>query len=139
MNVLIKAYIDAATKGNPGPSGAGILLVAENLHEQIPLPLTGTMSNHQAEFWAFYELLMYLKRHNYTSETIFVYSDSKILVQTVDKNYTNNENFQEIFQKIQALLPNFSLLILQWLPENKNKGADQLARQGLQKALQKKS
>ena len=93
------------------------------------------MSNHQAEFHAFYELLTYLIQHNYINETIFVYSDSKILVQTVDKNYTNNENFQEIFQKIQALLPNFPLLILQWIPESKNKGADQLARQGLQKAL----
>ncbi|MGX7175808.1 ribonuclease HI family protein [Enterococcus saigonensis] len=131
---MMKAYIDAATKENPGPSGAGLLIVSDNLHKQISLPLA-IMSNHQAEFYAFYELLTYLIQHHYTNETIFVYSDSKILVQTVDKNYTNNENFQEIFQKIQALLANFSLLILQWIPESKNKGADQLAKQGLQKAL----
>lgn len=135
---MIKAYIDAATKGDPGPSGAGILLVGQNLHKQIHQALP-VLNNHQAEFYAFYELLSYLIEHNYFHETIFVYSDSKILVQTVDKNYTNNKNFQEIFQKIQTLLPKFPLLILQWIPENKNKGADKLARQGLQKALRQKN
>ncbi|OUK39138.1 ribonuclease HI, partial [Enterococcus faecium] len=41
-------------------------------------------------------------------------------------------------QRIQELLSEFSLLILQWLPENKNKGADNLARQALHKQLKEK-
>lgn len=131
---MIKAYIDASTKGDPGLSGAGILLVGDHLHRQLAFPLP-ELTNHQAEFATFLKLLKLLLEDDLQDETIFVYSDSKILVQTVDKNYTNNPDFQHFFTEIEQLLPKFQLLILQWIPESKNKGADHLARQGLQKAL----
>lgn len=133
---MIKAYIDASTKGSPGLSGAGILLVGDDLHRQLAFPLP-ELTNHQAEFATFLKLLELLLEDDLQDETIFVYSDSKILVQTVDKNYTNNPDFQHLFTEIQQLLPNFNLLILQWIPESKNKGADHLARQGLRKALER--
>jgi len=31
---MLKVYLDASTKGNPGPSGGGLLIVGEDLHEQ---------------------------------------------------------------------------------------------------------
>ena len=46
---MIKAYIDASTKGNPGPSGGGIVLVSEGIHLQKAIPLS-VLTNHQAEF-----------------------------------------------------------------------------------------
>ncbi|WP_225350300.1 RNase H family protein [Lacticaseibacillus pantheris] len=48
---MLKLYTDAATKGNPGPSGAGILIVGhgEPVEQSVALPV---MSNHQAEFRA---------------------------------------------------------------------------------------
>ena len=52
----------------------------------------------------------------------FCFSDSKTLVSTVDKNTTKNEAFPSLSPKIKELLPDFSLLIPKWLPENKNKG-----------------
>ena len=64
-----------------------------------------------------------------------VYSDSKVLVSTVDKNHTANTDFLPYLELIQQKLVAFELLILQWLPEANNKGADNLARQGLKKAL----
>ncbi|MGX7197818.1 ribonuclease HI family protein [Enterococcus olivae] len=131
---MIKAYIDAATKGNPGPSGGGIVLLGQDLYIQESFPLP-ELSNHQAEFASFNQLLDYLLDKRLEEQTIMVYTDSKILAQTVDKNYTNNLNFQNYLQEIQEKLPSFSMLILQWIPESKNKGADNLARQGLQKAL----
>lgn len=131
---MIKAYIDAATKGNPGPSGGGMVLLGQDLYIQESFPLP-ELSNHQAEFASFNQLLDYLLDKRLEEQTIMVYTDSKILAQTVDKNYTNNLNFQNYLQEIQEKLPSFSMLILQWIPESKNKGADNLARQGLQKAL----
>ena len=41
--------------------------------------------------------------------------------------------------EIKARLPLFDLVIIQWIPENQNKGADNLARQGLQKRLASKN
>ncbi len=131
---MIKVYMDASTKGNPGPSGGGVLIVYENQQEQLKLSLSEG-SNHQAEFEVFLKTLTILKEKGLSKETILCYSDSKVLVSTIDKNYTSNKDFINYLQDIQTLLPDFSLLILQWIPENKNKGADHLARQALQSQL----
>lgn len=131
---MIKAYIDASTKGNPGPSGGGILLVDGQAQQQLHFPLP-ILTNHQAEFAVLEQLLIHLIEAEQTAETIMVYSDSKVLVSTIDKNHTNNSDFQAYLIRIQSLLAHFPLLILQWIPEKQNKGADHLARQGLQKAL----
>lgn len=131
---MIKVYVDASTKGNPGPSGGGILIIQENQQEQLKVPLSdGT--NHQAEFEVFLKTLKILKEKGLTKETILCYSDSKVLVSTIDKDYTSNQNFITYFQSIQTLLSEFTLLILQWIPESKNKGADHLARQALKASL----
>ncbi|MBE6172954.1 ribonuclease HI family protein [Enterococcus mundtii] len=131
---MLKVYIDASTKGNPGPSGGGILIVADQQQEQLSIPLSFG-SNHQAEFEVFLKTLEILKNRQMTEEIILCYSDSKVLVSTIDKNHTNNKDFLPYLEKIQSLLKDFSMLILQWVPESKNKGADNLARQALQKNL----
>lgn len=131
---MIKAYIDASTKGNPGPSGGGILLIDGRKQRQLHFPLP-VLTNHQAEFAVMEKLLEHLVQEGKIAETVMVYSDSKVLVSTIDKNHTNNPDFQDYLKNIQALLPRFPLLLLQWIPEKQNKGADHLARQGLQKAL----
>ncbi|ASV96092.1 ribonuclease HI family protein [Enterococcus durans] len=135
---MIKVYMDASTKGNPGLSGGGILIVHENRQEQLKVPLSEG-SNHQAEFEVFLKTLTILKEKGLTKETILCYSDSKVLVSTIDKDHTSNQNFISYFQAIQTLLSEFTLLILQWIPESKNKGADHLARQALQALLDKEA
>ncbi|MBO0462577.1 MULTISPECIES: ribonuclease HI family protein [unclassified Enterococcus] len=131
---MLKVYIDASTKGNPGPSGGGILIVSDQQQEQLSIPLSFG-SNHQAEFEVFLKTLEILKNRQLTEEIILCYSDSKVLVSTIDKDHTSNKDFLPYLEKIQSLLKDFSMLILQWIPESKNKGADNLARQALQKAL----
>lgn len=131
---MLKVYIDASTKGNPGPSGGGILIIADQQQEQLSIPLSFG-SNHQAEFEVFLKTLEILKNRQMTEEIILCYSDSKALVSTIDKNHTNNKDFLPYLEKIQSLLKDFSMLILQWVTESKNKGADNLARQALQKFL----
>ncbi|MDN6409402.1 MAG: reverse transcriptase-like protein, partial [Tetragenococcus halophilus] len=77
-----------------------------------------------------------LYKRDLHTQTILVYTDSKILAQTVQKDYTKNRDFKKYLVEIQEKLTNFPLLLIEWVPESKNKGADHLARQGLQKALQ---
>lgn len=133
---MIKAYIDASVKGNPGSAGGGILLIDNTGRQrQLAFALPGKLSNHQAEFAVFVNLLDLLLQEKSQHETIMVYSDSKVLVSTVDKNHIANTDFLPYLELIQQKLVAFELLILQWLPEANNKGADNLARQGLKKAL----
>ena len=103
---MLKVYIDASTKGNPGPSGGGILIVYQGKQEQLSIPLSvGT--NHQAEFEVFLKTLEFLKNKGLQNETIFCFSDSKTLVSTVDKNTTKTSFSFPISKKSKNFCPTF--------------------------------
>lgn len=132
---MIKIYTDAATKGNPGPSGIGFVLVGKDLYQQIAVPLEGYYSNHEAEFIALVKGLTYLVDHNMTTDMLQIFSDSKIVVSALEKNYVKNEVFKPHLQQLKLLLKYFELYLIEWIPDSQNKGADNLARQALRKVL----
>ena len=73
---MLKVYIDASTKGNPGPSGGGILIVYQGKQEQLSIPLSvGT--NHQAEFEVFLKTLEFLKNKDYRMKRFSVFQTAK--------------------------------------------------------------
>lgn len=137
VKIMLKVHIDASTKSEEELSGGGILITGTSIYEQLKIPLTAT-NNHEAEFEVFLKSLEILSQYASASEAIFLYTDSKIVVQTIDKSSTSNPNFVSWLKKINALLPKFPLLIIQWIPESKNKGADNLARQALAKQIKNK-
>lgn len=132
---MIKIYTDAATKGNPGPSGIGFVLVGKDLYQQMVVPLEGYYSNHEAEFIALVKGLTYLVDHNMTTDMLQIFSDSKIVVSALEKNYVKNEVFKPHLQQLKLLLKHFELYLIEWIPDSQNKGADNLARQALRKVL----
>ena len=132
---MLRMYTDASTKNNPGPSGAGIVLIADGLHEQLAIPLKGELSNHEAEFEALMTGLMYLSEHNYTNQSLLIFSDSKIVVTAIEHKYVKNKVFQAYLTSINQLLRLFPSFMIQWIPEYQNKEADHLARQGLNKHM----
>ena len=131
---MLKIFVDAASKGNPGLSGAGFQLIGENLYEQLSFPLP-TLSNHEAEFAAFELALRYTIEHDLHHETTFIYTDSQVVAEMIDQNQTKNPTFAPYLTRIRLCFQSFPLIIVQWIPEKENRGADNLARQGLQKAL----
>lgn len=135
---MIKMYTDASTKNNPGPSGAGIVITTENRYEQLSIPLENEMSNHEAEFKALIKGLDYLIEHQLTEEILMMYTDSKLLASAITKKYVKKDIFKVHLTLIQEKLNLFPLYFIHWIPESQNKGADQLARQALQKIISKK-
>ncbi|SFH59930.1 ribonuclease HI family protein [Pisciglobus halotolerans] len=132
---MLKLYTDASTKHNPGPSGVGLLLVGQDLHRQIAIPLQKEYSNHEAEFIAVIKGLEYIIAENLIDSLLYIYSDSKIVVSAIQKNYVKNKSFQPLLQEIRQLLVYFPFYLVEWIPEAQNKGADHLARQALRKKL----
>ncbi|MGY3778156.1 ribonuclease HI family protein [Isobaculum melis] len=132
---MIHLYVDAATKGNPGISGIGIIIKTENIYEQSAFPLNGLYTNHQAEFEALKTGLKMLTQQNLTHEILKIYTDSNILAKVIQRSYTKNPDYQPYLPFFEEQLAHFPLYFVEWIPEAKNKGADHLARQGLQKAL----
>lgn len=136
---MIRMYLDAAVKGDPGPAGIGILIVTENQQIQLAHPLENNWDNHQAEFQAVIYGLSWLIEHGYVDELTFCYTDSQIVSQSIEKEYAKDSLFQKYLEHILALMTHFPYINIEWIPQAQNKGADNLARQGLQKALKGKS
>lgn len=126
---MLKVYTDAATNPQTKKSGGGLLIVGD-VQQQLAVPLTET-TNHEAELAIIIYALHYLLEHDLHQQSIFLYSDSKTAIKILDQGHTKNNRFQPYLAQFNQISTKFQLLILQWVPESKNKGADNLARQGL--------
>lgn len=128
--VVIELYIDGASAGDPGRSGAGIVIKQNGHIEKYAIPL-GMKNNHEAEFLALIKGLE--KCLPYKHAIISARSDSAIVVQAIEKQYVGNKNFQKLLDQCIFLSNQFALFFIKWIPSNQNKIADQLAKQAIQK------
>lgn len=126
---MIKLYTDAATKGNPGPTGLGALVIAD--HQQFQLTTTLTQAdNHQGEFAGAAFGFDYLIRHFPDERTVLFYTDSRLLSDAIGKNYT--KHYQAELDQLNQLMSHFPTVVTQWIPDRQNSGAHHLANQALQ-------
>ena len=100
-------FFDGASKGNPGPSGGGgvILTPSGSTRSSFAWGL-GVESNNFAEFYALWQGLRQAIRLNIRSISIF--GDSKIVVQAMHtKSRPTSLPMKRIFQKILVLAGKF--------------------------------
>lgn len=125
---MLEVYIDGASAGNPGPSGIGIFIKGEGHNLKISEPV-GTMDNHTAEFHALIKGLQEAIRLE--TSLVSVRSDSKIVVASIEKRYA--KHYAEFVDEALALIDQFDLFFIKWIPSDQNKAADTLARQAIKK------
>lgn len=92
MKVTI--YTDGSSRGNPGPGGYGTILIYENLRKELSGGFRYT-TNNRMELLSVIIGLEKLKKENLD---IIVYSDSKYVVDSVEKgwlfNWIKDKNFK---------------------------------------------
>lgn len=132
---MIKLFTDAATNGQPGQAGIGIVIAGENIYKQLAVGLDKIMSIHEAEWEAFIFGLKYLQSQNLTEQLVICYTDSQLIAQSIEKNFVKNKLFRPYLDDFHSLAASFSIIHVEWIPSSQNKGADNLAKQGLQKAI----
>ena len=81
---MLRIYVDAATKGNPGESGGGIVYLTDQSRQQLHVPL-GIVSNHEAEFKVLIEALKQAIANEDNQQTVLVKLLSKQLKKTMLK------------------------------------------------------
>lgn len=133
---MITIFTDGASRGNPGPSGAGIYLKKKNKTYRYIIPLE-KMTNHEAEFHAVISALEICKE-KFPKEILSLRSDAKVVVDALEKNYTGNEDFKPLLDKIKELKENFPYVFIKWIPEKENTQADQLAKEAIDARTMKK-
>ncbi|WP_078382730.1 reverse transcriptase-like protein [Sutcliffiella halmapala] len=126
---MIEVYIDGASAGNPGPSGAGIFIKGHGGADQYSIPL-GIMSNHEAEFHALIHALTICQRNNY--QVVSFRTDSQAVEGAVEKRFAKKETYRSLLEEALKHIDQFDLFFIKWIPSNQNKVADELARKAIQ-------
>lgn len=129
---MAQIFIDASTKQSPLHSACGIVLKLDN--DQIEHgEYLGQIDNHIAEWQSLIIGVKLAIQHE--CKTLLIKSDSKIVVDSIDKNYVKQSAFKPYLEEYLALIPYFDLVLINWIPRNQNKHADTIARRTLQQYL----
>jgi ribonuclease HI len=121
-------YIDGASLGSPGQSGAGIVTFDEQgrelWRESTPL---GTMTNNMAEYEALVRALR--KAREMATGTVFVYTDSLLVAnQILGKYKVKNDRLKAYALEVQGVVKSFDRFEIRYIPREENRLADKLAK-----------
>ena len=84
--LMINIYTDGASSGNPGPGGFGVILQSGKHYKEISEGYRKT-TNNRMELLAVITGLESIKK---PGQEIMIYSDSKYIIDSVDKKWVFN-------------------------------------------------
>ncbi|MBS4190960.1 reverse transcriptase-like protein [Bacillus sp. FJAT-49705] len=125
---MIEVYIDGASAGNPGPSGAGIFIKGNGVVEKFSIPL-GNMENHEAEYNALIKALEICIDRGY--KIVSFRTDSQAVNRAIEKEFAKNKAYAPLLEKALSLSKELDLFFMKWIPSSENKSADELARSAI--------
>jgi ribonuclease HI len=130
---VLTIHIDGASRGNPGPSGIGVVIIKNKLIIAEYNEFIGKKTNNQAEYAA---LKKALQIASILDNEITVLSDSKLVVsQRKNKYRVRNKQIKIIFREISNLEKQFRTVIYRYVPRAKNHYADFLANLAIDEHL----
>ncbi len=126
---MITVHTDGATNVKTNQSGAGIYMKHNGKFYSYKIPL-GEMSNHKAEFHAVIHALTKCNEQ-FPNEILAFQTDSKIVVESIEKNFVRNRDFQPLLEQINDLSARHPHFFIKWIPSKENFHADQLAKRAI--------
>lgn len=120
----VKMYSDGGSRGNPGPSASGYVLmdmtgrILETNGEYLNIT-----TNNQAEY---HSLKLGLERaRQLDARIVHVYMDSMLVINQMRGVYrVKNPELKAVFNKIQSIVADFDEVIFNHVPRELNKLAD---------------
>jgi len=131
LTKFLRLRTDGASRGNPGPSGAGIVIEDEDgmklkaMHRWL-----GTMTNNEAEYHALIDGLKAVE--SWKPEKLEVCLDSRLVVEQVNGVWrVRDARMQALNAQAKELLAKFPDVEVKHVEREQNKRADYLANQAL--------
>jgi ribonuclease HI len=128
-------YADGASRGNPGPSGAGAVLLDEGDRRLVELSrFLGTATNNEAEYQGLIAGLMAAEDLGLTRLRIFL--DSELVVKQLRGEYrVRNPRLQVLFKEVASLLQRLTSYAIMHVRRELNQEADRLANEAVDRGL----
>jgi ribonuclease HI len=130
--MILHAFTDGASRGNPGESGFGIIVKDDRGSTILTLNgYIGRTTNNVAEYTALLKLLERMR--SVACSRIIVHSDSELMVKQLNGSYkVRNKGLKRYhtqFQELKKSLP-FDIDI-RHIGREENKDADRLANEAI--------
>ncbi|MGH9388625.1 MAG: ribonuclease HI family protein [Vicinamibacteria bacterium] len=126
-----RVYFDGASRGNPGPSGAGALIQdADGTILAEVAKYLGEFTNNMAEYLALSLALKEALRLGI--RRVDLYSDSELLVKQINGEYrVKDEKLKLLNKSVRDVLSSFEFYEIRHIPREQNREADRLANRAI--------
>jgi ribonuclease HI len=133
------AYIDGGARGNPGPSGYGVVIEDELGRPVAQLSeFLGRQTNNYAEYSGLLAVLNYALRHGF--KALKVVSDSELMVKQINGQYkVSSPTLKELHSRAMKLIDQFDCFEINHVLREKNREADRLANLAMDRGVAKKA
>ncbi len=123
-------FIDGASRGNPGPAGAGVVASRDDKHVESTCQYLGHATNNQAEYSA---LILALERALDLGATqVEIRSDSELLVRQINGQYkVKNAGLKPLFEKARTMIAKLESFGIKHVPRELNQKADAMANRAI--------
>ena len=131
----VRLFTDGAARGNPGPAGAGAVIVSPAGHIMAKIgKFLGESTNNVAEYTG---LILGLKRAKAMGiKELDVFSDSELLVKQLAGDYAvKAEHLRPLHEEAQALLKAFPQVRVAHIPREENAAADEMSNRAIDERL----
>ena len=133
--VRTRLYCDGAARGNPGPAGAGAVIVNPAGHIVAKIgKFLGEETNNVAEYMG---LILGLRRAKAMGiKELDVLADSELVVKQLNGDYAvKAEHLQPLHAEAQALLKAFDQIEVRHIPREENGQADAMSNRAIDERL----
>ena len=131
-------YTDGGSRGNPGPSGIGVVFcnekqeILKKYSEYLGDNLTNNEAEYRAVIFAMKKFKLVFGKKLAKNSEIELRSDSEFLVKQLEGLYKIlDSKIQSLFITVWNLKLDFKKIKFKHIPREKNKEADKLANEAL--------
>lgn len=129
----LQIYTDGGARGNPGPSGIGVVIWSGNELVGQYKKYIGEATNNQAEYKAVILALEEAKKIEPIELEFFL--DSELVVKQLNREYkVKDKDLAPLFVQVWNLSMGFKKVTFTHIPREKNKEADKLVNEAIDEA-----
>lgn len=106
----INIFTDGSCKGNPGPGGWCTIIMEESQEKPVKILHGGARdtTNNRMEMIAVIEALKYLEENKLSNSEISLYSDSNLVISTLNLNWKKKANL-DLWETLLGLNKKFNV------------------------------
>ena len=127
---ITEVYVDGASRGNPGESGIGVLVIYPDSRRKEIREYIGKGTNNEAEYKALIAALGCLRREKISE--VKIHTDSQLVASQMNGLWkVKDPKLRILHSEAKKLASSLAALEIEYVPRENNAEADALANEAI--------